>query len=592
MAENRSFETTLHDIVYSIDTGTGLKIIRISLYVLILLVVVMIYTATQFRGLKSEEAMDYCQLGRNISFSQGLVTKNVRPLTMWKMQQRTENENPVIGGHPDLYHPPAYPLVLATGFQIFDLVGIDLFAMPDEIRARGVIMPAEQWVVLPINHLFALLTGWLLFSLGKRLFSREIGFIGMTIYYLSNIVWQDSISGMNLSMAIFFSVASYHAMIISMLNKRDGKSKAKWLVPFFSSIICAIIAFYTRYITFAIVPGLMLFSWLMCDRFRGGTRFVIIFGLLYSLSVSPWLVRNYKVCGNPFGMVGYSALADTGTFPDNSMERNYNPDFTMSTATAALKAKWVTNYADKYQSVIPGMGGGILMALFLTTFFYHFVRPQVNYLRWGLGISMLLMLILAGFFSESSVRMLHLFWPFVILYGLGFFYILIDRLDLGVRLYNIGLKLLIALLAFIPLLMTLLPPHENHPYPPYHAQIISKIVGTLNEREVLCTDMPWATAWYSDRVSILVPQDVDQFYEINDYKQYISGMYFSTLSRDKPFVRGLLVGPEQSWFPIMTVRVPADIPLKKAITLLGQDAIFLSDRDRWSTGNAQAAPAQ
>jgi hypothetical protein len=589
MADIRSFESTLHDIVYSIDTGTGLKIIRVTLYVLILLVIVMVYTATQFRGLKTEESMDLAQLGRNMSVQNGMVTKTVRPLSMWKMQSMNPNEDPQIGGHPDLFHPPAYPAVLATGFKFFDLIGVDPFKLPE--GGRGVAMPAEQWIILPFNHLFTLLTGWLLFSLGKRLFSREIGFLGMTIYYLSNIAWQDSISGLNISMAVFFSVAAFQTMVISMLNKRDGESKVLWIVPYLLSILFAAIAFLTRYIAIAIVPGLCLFAWLMCGRFRGGTRFAVIFVLLFMMLISPWFVRNYKVCGNPLGMVAYTALADSPRYDSNSLDRDYHPEFTGKAVAAALKQKWVLNYSGTHNSVIPAMGGGILMALFLTTFFYHFVRPQVNYLRWGLGISLLLMVFIAGFFSESSVSMLHVFWPFVILYGLAFFYILIDRLDLGVRLYNLGLKCLIVVLAIIPFLLTLMPPHENHPYPPYHAPIIGRVSEMLNPREVICTDMPWATAWYGDRVSILLPQDLEQFYEINDYKQYISGLYFTTITKDKPFVKQLLDGPEKSWLPILSGRTPPDFPLKEGIGLNRQDQIFLSDRDRWSSQNAGAAPA-
>ena len=580
MADNRSFESTLHDIVYSIDTGTGLKIIRVTLYVLILFVILMVYTATQFRGLKSEESMDLAQIGRNMSIQNGMVTKTVRPLTMWKMQEVTEGENPQIGNHPDLFHPPAYPALLAVGFKIFDLIGVSPFEMPE--GGRGVAMPAEQWVILPINHFFTLLTGWVLFSLGKRLFSREIGFLGMTIYYLSSIVWQDSISGLNISMAVFFSVASFHAMVVAMLNRRDGESKVKWLTPYLISILLAAVAFLTRYITIAIVPGICAFAWLMSGRFRGGTRFVVIFVFLFTLLITPWMARNYKICGNPMGMVGYSALADTPKYPDNSLARDYHPTFTGKGVTTALKAKWILNYSGKNRAVIPAMGGGILMAFFLTTFFYHFVRPQVNYLRWGLGISLLLMVIIAGFFSESSMQMLHLFWPFVILYGLAFFYILIDRLDLGVRLYTLGLKCLIVVLAITPFILTLMPPHETHPYPPYHAPIIGKVAEMLNSREVLCTDMPWATAWYGDRVSILLPKDLDQFYEINDYKQYVSGMYFTTITKNKPFVKQLLDGPEKSWLPIMSGRTPPDFPLKEGVSLNRQDQIFLSDRDRWS----------
>jgi hypothetical protein len=590
MADNRSFESTLHDIVYSIDTGTGLKIIRVTLYILILLVIVMVYTATQFRGLKTEESMDYAQLGRNMSIQNGMVTKTVRPLTMWKMQQRTPNENPMIGMHPDLFHPPAYPALLAAGFKLFNLLGVDPFAMPE--GARGVAMPAEQWIILPLNHLFSILTGWIVFSLGKRLFSREIGFLGMTIYYLSDLVWQDSISGLNISMAVFFIAAAFHAMIISMLNKRDGEPKLYWVTPFLFSIVFSAIAFLTRYIAVAIVPGLCLFAWLMCGRFRGGTRFVFVFLLLFTVMVSPWLVRNAKVCGNPAGMVGYSALADSPRYPDNSLARDYHPEVSIGSAITTLKQKWILNYSGKHEALVPALGGGILMAMFIVTFFYHFVRPQVNYLRWGLGVSFLLTVILAGFFSESSINMVHAFWPFVILYGLAFFYILIDRLDLGVRLYNLGLKCLIVVLAIIPFGLTLMPPHENHPYPPYHAPIIGRVGGMLNEREVMCTDMPWATAWYGDRVSILLPKDLDQFYEINDYKQYISGMYFTTITKNKPFVRELLDGPEKSWLPVMSGRTPPDFPLKEGVALNRQDQIFLSDRDRWSSQNTGAAAGQ
>lgn len=589
MADKRSFESTLHDIVYSIDTGTGLKIIRIGLYVLLLLVIVMVYTATQFRGLKTEESMDLAQLGRNLSLENGMVTKCVRPLSMWKMSTLNPNEDAMIGGHPDLFHPPAYPAVLAAGFKFFDAVGLDPFSMPE--GGRGVTMPAEQWVVLPVNHLFTILTGWIVFALGKRMFSREIGFMAMTIYYLSNVAWHDSISGLNISMAVFFIVASYYTMIVSMLNKRDGERPIWWIVPFLLSIVCAAIAFLTRYIAIAAIPGLCLFTWMMSGRFRGGTRFVVVFILLYAMMISPWLVRNYRACGNPIGMVAYTALADTAPYPDNAMDRNIEPDITAKSSIAALKEKWMLNYSGTYSGVIPSMGGGILMAFFLTTFFYHFIRPQVNYLRWGIMLSILLTAVIAGFFSESSIAMLHAFWPFVILYGLAFFYILIDRLDLGVRLYMIGLKCLIVLLAMVPFLFTLLPPHEGNAYPPYHAPLISKVSEMLNPREVMCTDMPWATAWYGDRVSILLPKDVDQFYYINDYKQYISGLYVTTITKNKPFVKQLLDGPEQSWLPIISGRTPPDFPLKQGVALNRQDQIFLSDRNRWSTSADQGTPA-
>lgn len=231
------------------------------------------------------------------------------------------------------------------------------------------------------------------------------------------------------------------------------------------------------------------------------------------------------------------------------------------------------------------------MSFFITTFFYQFIRPSINRVRNSVGLSLMLMVIVAGFFSESSIQLVHLFWPFVILFGVAFFYVLLDRLDLQARLYVIAMKCLLVVLTVIPLGLRVLPPHAKQPYPPYYPPIISRVTEWVTPREVLCTDMPWATAWYGDRVSILLPKDLDQYYEINDYKQYISGIYFTPLTKNKPFVSELLDGPEVSWLPILSGRLPPDFPLKAAIALNRQDQLFVSDRDRWSAGAGESQQA-
>lgn len=585
MSHDKSFESSLHDVVYSIDTGTGLKIIRIALYTLFLVILMLVYTATQFRGLKSAEAMELAQIGRNITIQGGIQTKCVRPLTMWKMSQVTPDEKPRIMNHPDILHAPAYPFLLAGGFKILDLVGLDIFELGDKGAS---VMPAEQWFLIPLNHLFAALTGLIVYLMGCRLFSKEIGFLSMTTYFLSNLVWADSITGLGITMACFFSVAAFYNIFIAMLNRRDRGSASSWVFPFVVSILFAAGAFLTRYITVAIVPGMAFYAWMMAGRFRGGTRYAVVIIVLFGVLISPWLYRNYKVCKNPLGMAAHSVMNDTVKYPGQALERCAEPEFKTKTVWNNMKQKWVVNYTENgYRNYLPAMGGGVLMALFLVTFLYHFVRPQVNCLRWGIGLSIAIMMIVAGFFGETSVRMLHLFWPFVIMYGLAFFTILIDRQDLGLRLYSMILKCAIVAVAALPLLLTLLPPHSSHPYPPYYAPIIAQVTDMLSPREVLCTDMPWATAWYGDRVSIQLPQDLDDFYEINDYQQYISGIYMTTLTKNKPFVRSLLDGPEKSWLPILSGRYPPDFPLKKGVSLNRQDQIFISDRDRWSSAEAE-----
>jgi len=578
MAQNRPFESTLHDIVYSIDIGTGRMIIRVALYLLFIIILMLLYTATQFKGLKSAEAMDLAQVGRNISLQGGIQTKCVRPLTIWKMKQVSPDGNPHIFDHPDVLHAPAYPVVLALGYKFYEMLGINLWKIE---KLSGSVMPAEQWVVIPLNHLFAVLTGIIVYLMGKRLFAREIGFLGMTIYYLSNLVWADSISGLGITMAGFFSAAAFYCIMLAMLNRRDRDSLAAWLVPFVLSILFATTAFYTRYITAVIVPGMALYAWLMAGRFRGGTRFAVAIILAFTVLIFPWLYRNYKICKNPFGMAAHTVMLETSKYPENALERCSNPDFSPSVVWRNMKDKWIKNYTGCFANKLPSMGGGVLPSIFLVTFLYHFVRPQVNYLRWGVGLSILLLLIIAGFFGETTIRMLHVFWPFVILYALAFYVILIERLDLGVRLYNQILRGAFVAVATVPIVLTLMPPHESRPYPPYYAPIIQQVTEWLNPTEVMCTDMPWATAWYGNRVSILLPQTLDDFYEINDYEHYISGLYITTLTKNKPFVRSLLDGPDKSWLPIMSGHYPPDFPLKKGVALNRQDQIFISDRQRW-----------
>ena len=178
----------------------------------------------------------------------------------------------------------------------------------------------------------------------------------------------------------------------------------------------------------------------------------------------------------------------------------------------------------------------------------------------------------------------------MILYGLAFFSILLDRLDLSLDLYKFGLTLLVVGLTALPLLVTiLLTPAPKLPYPPYYVPFVMRVSELLKPTEIMCTDMPWATAWYGKRTSILMPQTLDDYYEINDYRKYISGLYITTLSKDRPFVSSLVDGREKTWFPIMMGQLPKDFPLKHGFALYKQDQIFLSDSVRWGVDQVKKA---
>ena len=153
---------------------------------------------------------------------------------------------------------------------------------------------------------------------------------------------------------------------------------------------------------------------------------------------------------------------------------------------------------------------------------------------------------------------------------------MLDRLQLEVKSLHTAVICLYAFLGTLPFVFALLPPRAAVPYPPYFPPYISYVSGMLKPTELLCTDMPWASAWYGGQNSLLLPSSIDEFYEIDTYAKRVSGIYFTTITRNKPYVRTLVSGSERNWFPVIEGRIPGDFPLTQGIPLNGQDQVFLT----------------
>jgi 4-amino-4-deoxy-L-arabinose transferase-like glycosyltransferase len=566
----KPFETKIQDLVYNVDVGLGLRLIKSGLYCLGVLIVMLLYTATQFHGLKDAEAMDYGQLGRNLATRRHFITQCVRPVTLWGLIEKSSKRNPMVNKHPDVLHPPLWPMLLAAGFKA---TGVSFTG-----ENAGGIFPPEQWVIIPLCHLFTLLTGIVMFLLGKRLFDRRIGLLAITMFFLSDTVWSASISGLGISLAVFLVTAAIYAALIAVSRAQEDPPIKSWLVPLGISLALCVLAFLTRYATVVIVPAIALFIGLSLKN-RGWIR-ALIFAAVFLIGVSPWLIRNKIVSGGLFGMAPYTALIGTDSFPEDAFERTLSPRLGAEKVITELRKKAFANFAKYYKSDFRAAGDGLFICLFVTAFFYRFVRPPVHLLRWCLALSMLLLLILASFFGDATARLLVLFWPFIILYGFAFFFILLERLQFRVRLFNLAITALFVVLGALPLILTMMPPRKGFPYPPYHPPLVMNVCKLLQPDEIMCTDMPWATAWYGNRNSLLAPATIDDFYEINDYIRRVSGIYFTQLTMNKPWVKNLLTGPDRTWFPLFENRMPEDFPLPHGVSIPSgtRDQLFLTDR--------------
>ncbi len=568
---SKPFESKIQDIVYNVDVGIGLRLIKAGLYLLFLLALTVVYTATQFRGLTSPEAMDYAQVGRNIALKGGFTTEYIRPVSMWYLIEHSPSHDPMIQDHPDIVHAPLYPLLLAAGFK-----SLESAFMSDKPTST---YPPEQWVIVPFGHLCTILTGLFLFLIGRRLFDQRVAMLGTTMYFLSDSVWAASISGTPLSLATLLTVLAFYALLTAAANRTDGRPFSACLIPYLLCALFCILAFLTRYALAVLVPAVLLFIvWSFREnRYRWAVGFVLIF----LVGISPWLIRNVNVSGGILGLAPLLAFNGNDPVTGSLFERTFLQTPDLGPKLHQLQIKWLTNMAGLLSGDILTLGDGILASLFITTFLYNFSRDHVRRLRWCIALAMLLLMVVGACFGPVTTNLLHIFWPFAILYGLSFFFILLERLQIRIPIARLAIIVAVVALGALPLLFTLLPPRAAPPYPPYFPPYITHVCRMIKAEELLATDMPWATAWYGDRNSLALPASIDDFYEINDYTKRISGIYFTTITRDREYVRTLLTGEYRTWFPLLEGRIPSDFPLTQGFPLNNLDQLFLTDRPRW-----------
>ena len=117
----KPFESRIQDLVYNVEVGVGLRIIKAILYVFFVTAIMIMYAAIEFKGFSDAEAMEMAQLGRNLSrpatvkvvengeevtkqLPYKYYTKSVRPVDLWHQIKNTKK--PEIVGHPETRRPP------------------------------------------------------------------------------------------------------------------------------------------------------------------------------------------------------------------------------------------------------------------------------------------------------------------------------------------------------------------------------------------------------------------------------------------------------------------------------------------------------
>jgi hypothetical protein len=303
----------------------------------------------------------------------------------------------------------------------------------------------------------------------------------------------------------------------------------------------------------------------------------------------PWLARNYSVCGNPFGLSIYSALA-TDVSPEEGFLRSL--DAGPPASGSAIFSKIKSGVSSQVGLLFGYLGMNLAAAAFFLSLLHPFRSSVVSLFRWCVVLMWLGAVVGMGAFGVGDVvssNQLHvLFLPVFIFFGLAFLMVLWSRWEIDYPLIRVLFLIMVVFLCAVPMLSKLVSNRGGtiH-WPPYVPPFIAILGDWFGEKEILTSDMPWAVAWYAQRKTVLLPESVRAFNQLNDYRvlgQPINGLYLTPVTGNLPLFSSVYKGAYREW-ALLILRPPKvdgfALPFYTALPIEGECIIF-SDRDRWT----------
>lgn len=271
-----------------------------------------------------------------------------------------------------------------------------------------------------------------------------------------------------------------------------------------------------------------------------------------------------------------------------------------------LTSKFFVGARAQLLGSVRNIGSDFLVFFYVVGLMYGFRRRDTKRLRGlltGCLITAMFGLALIGCPAESykpevvGGNLFVLFLPLVAVYGVAFFYLLLDRIAFRIRLTR-GLVISAFVLCNVaPLIFTLLPPRRGaFPFPPYAPPFTQAVASFYNEKEIGISDMPWTMAWDGNRRTVWLPVKVDEFTELNDWVAPSPGFSFMFLTPymiNQRFESDLQFGEYKDWSGVLSGHFPDRFPLKAVTTVPPQNYQYLfSDHVRWPTATNPTPPEE
>jgi len=609
-------EVKIQQLVHYLEHGKGRWWIGFSviLAATAFLVYMFLFRKEQnnFRGLTHQQGIEQAVIAREIVRGNGFSTKIFTPLAIYKVEKEKgknafsalmsgesagddssiATEKPV----PDLYHAPLWPWVNSLALGLGEKINNSFQWRKDEdgkpdfwvMQATEYFPVADRFIAF-VSVVFFLLAVAVNYLIAARLFDNRLALIGVGILLICDHFWQFSFTGLPQMLMLFlFSVAVYF-----LVRAVAAKDEDKWTWPWF---IGAGISFgllgMTHGLTTWIFIGALVFTLI---AFRPWGRDAAIMLVIFLAMMTPWMIRNYNICGDPLGLAGDARYFQIRGTESQIMRTLYLKDDTVDPLN--FRAKIQSQFLAQMGGIFFYCGKIIVAPLFILALIQIFKRKDTALFRWGV-LTMLMFAILGmcyfgfndGAFQSNDLYIL--FIPIMTFYGLAVVLMMWSKLEIRLRIVNLTFLGLLFGLSAPSLINTFTDPSRMVvAFPPYAPGAISKMHDWFGEKDVICSDMPWAVAWYADRKSLWLPMTMSDFFELNDFRfnGRVTGLLLTPITGYKGLLDEISTPEFSEWAPFI-LRQPnarANFPLQATAVLPFSirrtfPFILFADRDRWS----------
>ncbi len=574
-----SGDLQVQSAVHSLDQGRFALMIKVGILAVLIIALSLLYLFVQFRGLNNANAMDQAQIARNLAAGRGFTTDYIRPVSLRIVQKQSgpDATNVDLSHFPDFYQSPLSPWVNSFALRLIK-------GQWKMSAATDIIYIGDRMIAATAMLFFILSVGVWYFVIAK-LFDSKLALFACAAVLLTDLFWQFSLSGLPQMLVLFlFSLASLTTLLaIEALQKEQTGIMIAWLIG--AGIALGLMTL-AHGLAFWIFLGWLVFA-VIYFRPRGLVALTAL--AAYLLVVAPWMVRNIQVCGNPFGLAVYGAFYSAK--PEDTYLRKMEIDLEKS--GTSLKGKARPGLLSQAQNISGYLGINVAAAAFFLALLHPFRSEKTFVFKWCVLLMWVSAVVGMGFYQplgEVSENQLHvLFIPLFVGYGIAFLFVLWNRLELGSPLLRVVFVSVLLFLCSVPMFLRLLTGQSIRiQWPPYVPPLITVLGDWFDEDEVICSDMPWAVAWYAQRKSLLLPESVSIFNEIHDYAQTVQpirGLYLTPITGNQRLFADIYKGAYKEWALLIT-RPPQlkGFPFSAFTTLpIEGECIIYADRDRWNT---------